>query len=67
MIIIDFSGCAISNILAFKSDLQNSSDEKITDLARHTILSTILSYKKKYGKKYGEVVIACDGRKYWRK
>ena len=67
MIIIDFSGCAISNILAFKSDLQNSSDEKITDLARHTILSTILSYKKKYGKKYGEVVIACEGRKYWRK
>jgi hypothetical protein len=67
MIVIDFSGCAISNILSFKADLQNSSDEKITDLARHTIISTILAYKKKYGKKYGEIVIACDGRKYWRK
>lgn len=24
-------------------------------------------YKKKYGAKYGEMVIACDGRNYWRK
>jgi hypothetical protein len=23
--------------------------------------------KKKYGKEYGELVICCDGRKYWRK
>ena len=30
-------------------------------------LSTIKSYKKKYGKEYGQVVICCDGRKYWRK
>jgi hypothetical protein len=30
-------------------------------------LSTLKSYKKKYGKEYGELVICCDGRKYWRK
>jgi hypothetical protein len=30
-------------------------------------LSTLKSYKKKYGKDYGELVICCDGRKYWRK
>jgi hypothetical protein len=25
------------------------------------------SYKKKYAKEYGEMVICCDGRKYWRR
>jgi 5'-3' exonuclease len=30
-------------------------------------LNTILSYKKKYSKEYGQVVIAADGRNYWRK
>lgn len=37
------------------------------NLIRHVTLSTLKSYKKKYGKEYGEMVIACDGRKYWRK
>jgi 5'-3' exonuclease len=36
-------------------------------LIRHVVLSTIKSYKKKYGKEYGQIVIATDGRKYWRK
>ena len=37
------------------------------NLIRHVTLSTLKSYKKKYSKEYGELVICCDGRKYWRK
>ena len=37
------------------------------NLIRHVTLSTIKSYKKKYGKEYGQIVICCDGRKYWRR
>ena len=36
-------------------------------MIRHVTLSTIKSYKKKYGKDYGDIVICCDGRKYWRR
>jgi len=36
-------------------------------LIRHVTLSTLKSYKKKYGKEFGELVVCCDGRKYWRK
>lgn len=67
MILLDYSQVAISSILAFKSDIQKKSDNDVKDLIRHVILSTIKSYKKKYGKQYGELVIACDGRNYWRK
>lgn len=36
------------------------------DLVRHMILNSIRSNVKKF-KSYGEVIIACDGRKYWRR
>jgi hypothetical protein len=39
----------------------------VKNLIRHVTLSTIKSYKKKYGKEYGQLVICCDGRKYWRR
>jgi hypothetical protein len=42
-------------------------ESEVKNLIRHVTLSTIKSYKKKYGKEYGELVICCDGRKYWRK
>lgn len=67
MIILDYSQIALSNILPFQNDIKRQSPEEIKNLIRHTTLSTIKSYKKKYGKEYGEVVIACDGRNYWRK
>lgn len=67
MILLDYSQVAISSILAFKSDIQKKSDKDVKDLIRHVILSTVKSYKKKYGKQYGELIIACDGRNYWRK
>ncbi len=67
MIILDYSQIALSNILPFQNDIKRQSPEEIKNLIRHTTLSTIKSYKKKYGKEYGEIVIACDGRNYWRK
>jgi len=66
MIILDYSQIALSNILPFQNDIKRQSPEEIKNLIRHTTLSTIKSYKKKY-KDYGEVIIACDGRNYWRK
>lgn len=66
MIIIDYSQVSIAAITLFKNELHKSDDE-VRNIIRHVILSSILTYKKKYGQEYGNVVIACDGRKYWRK
>ena len=66
MILIDYSQVALSAILTFQRELKGSESE-IKNLIRHVTLSTLKSYKKKYGKEYGELVICCDGRKYWRK
>lgn len=59
MIIIDYSGIAISNIIVQKLDI----DE---DLIRHMILNSIRMYNKKFRDKYGDVVIAVDSSS-WRK
>lgn len=67
MILLDYSQVALSSILAFSSDIKKKSEKDVQDLIRHVILSTVKSYKKKYGKQYGSLVIACDGRNYWRK
>ena len=66
MILIDYSQVALAAILTFQRELKGDEAE-IKNLIRHVTLSTIKSYKKKYGKEYGDVVICCDGRKYWRK
>lgn len=66
MILIDYNQVAISNLLSFQRELKQSKEEVI-NLIRHTVLSTIKYYKTKYSKEYGEVVICCDGRKYWRR
>lgn len=36
-------------------------------LIMHMILTTLLFYKKKFGKEYGKMVIATEGKGYWRK
>ena len=59
MIIMDYNGIAIGNIMA-----QRSLDE---DMIRHMILNTIRMYKVKFQKEYGDVVIAADGMFNWRK
>ena len=59
MIIMDYNGIAIGNIMINKDN-----DE---DMIRHMILNTIRMYKVKFQKEYGDVVIACDGINNWRK
>ena len=66
MILIDYSQVALSAILTFQRELKGTESE-IKNLIRHVTLSTLKSYKKKYGKEFGELVICCDGRKYWRR
>lgn len=67
MILIDYTQLAIAGIMPFQQDLKNGSDEKIVNLIRHVVLSSLLSNKQKFSKKYGEVVICADGKNYWRK
>lgn len=67
MILVDYSQVALANLLSFKSELTRGSEEDIVNLIRHTTLSTLKYYKKKYGGEYGEMVICCDGRRYWRR
>lgn len=60
MIIIDYNGIAVGNVITQRLDLQE-------DLIRHMILNTIRMYVVKFGVVYGpEVVIALEGGS-WRK
>ena len=67
MILIDYSQVCVAAIMAFSADLKRGTSDDKKNLIRHVALSSIKSYKKKYGNEFGEVVIACDGRNYWRK
>lgn len=67
MINLDYSAVCVASILAFSNDLKRGSENEKKDLIRHVALSSIRSYKKKYGKEFGDLVIACDGRNYWRR
>lgn len=66
MILVDYSQVALAAILTFQRELKGTESE-VKNLIRHATLSTLKSYKKKYAKEYGEMVICCDGRKYWRR
>lgn len=59
MIILDFSGIAVSNIIVNKMN-----DEQ---MIRHMILNSIRMYRQKFKGKYGEVILACDAGNNWRK
>jgi len=66
MIVIDYSGTAIAAIMGFQDDLRSGKD--VENLIRHVIISTVKMYKKQFSREFGnEIVIACDGRNYWRK
>lgn len=57
-----------ANINAFLKDIEKGSQQENADLIRHVVLNSILSIRKKYKKSiYGNLVIALDGRKYWRR
>jgi Kyanoviridae ribonuclease H len=63
MILVDFSQCVISNIMAN----QKLAKELNEDLFRHSILITLRSYISKFGAEYGRLVICADSKHYWRK
>lgn len=68
MILLDYSQVALSNVFQFQSDLKkNANNPEAVNIIRHAILTGIKSYKKKYGQEFGEVVLACDGKQYWRR
>lgn len=62
---MDYSQVAISNVM---QDLrtQNSTAADL-GIVRHMILNSIRKWRQKFYGNYGELVIACDGPKYWRK
>jgi len=60
MILVDYSGVAISGIFSQKVG-------KVTeDFMRHIILNSLRMYNVKYREKYGQLVLACDSGS-WRK
>lgn len=66
MIIIDLNQVIISNIMAQVGTHTNVPIE--INLIRHMVLNTIRSIKMRHKKTHGdELVIATDGRHYWRK
>ena len=67
MIILDFNQICLASIMTMQKEVKNNDEKANKDLIRHVALSSIKSYKKKYGKDYGDIVIASDGRGYWRK
>lgn len=68
MIIIDYSQLIIGAALAFGSDFDKGKDaKKQIDILRHTIINTLLGDKAKFGNEFGDIVIACDGKNYWRR
>lgn len=68
LIILDYSQVALSNIFQFQKDLKkNNVNPEAVNIIRHAILTGLKFYKKKYGREYGDIVLACDGKQYWRK
>lgn len=65
---MDYSGIAVAAVMVTADEMSDKSEKQRLDIVRHVVLNCILSYKLKYQKKFGKnVVIACDGPKYWRK
>lgn len=69
MILLDYSQVCLANVFQFQKELSKSNTDKegAVNIIRHAILTGIKMYRKKYGAEYGEMVLACDGRQYWRK
>jgi len=59
MLILDFNGIVIANILTQKLEIDEN-------LIRHMVLNSIRKYRFKY-REYGDMVIVADGSGNWRK
>lgn len=66
MLIFDYSQLCHLAIYQLEDDFRKE-NEDVVNLFRHSVLSTIKYYKKKFREYSDEIVIACDGRNYWRK
>ncbi len=67
VILVDWSQMGLGAAFAFGSDFDKGKDtSKMIHILRHSILTTILGDKNKFGREC-DIVIACDGRNYWRK
>jgi hypothetical protein len=68
LIIVDFSQVLLANVFAFQEEFKKGADPtRMVGVMRHSLLTSLLGYKQKYSKEFGELVVACDGREYWRK
>lgn len=66
MIIFDYSQMVIFALNPFFGEIADDTKESI-DIGRHAILNSIKFTRNKFRDIPGKVVIACDGRSYWRK
>lgn len=66
MIVIDFSQVVISNAQVQLGKELKSPNPDVKNLIKHMFFSSVLTYKKMFPNA-GQVVVACDGREYWRK
>lgn len=65
MIAADYSQVFISTLMG---ELQGRKDIQIDlSLVRHMTLNVLLGYRTKYAKRFGELVLCCDGDRYWRR
>lgn len=65
MIIFDFSQLAFSSALEY---LSTTKEEPTIDLLRHLILNSLRAVTSKHRNQFGpRVVIAMDGKQYWRR
>lgn len=67
-ILIDYSQVCMANVYAFQKDLKKTSTDRegSVNIIRHAVLTGLKYYRHKFAN-YGDMVIACDGRNYWRK
>lgn len=66
-ILIDYSGVAISAIMAVAGEFKNANETEVEDICRHVILNSLRSYNAKFKKEYGEMIICLDVGSSWRK
>jgi len=65
IIIVDLSQVMLSNLMVQLGNHKNAQIEE--NMVRHMVLNSLRSYRSKFKREYGELVIACDGKRYWRK
>ena len=69
MIIVDTSQCVLGCLHVYDGpELKKGADlQQTSKLLKHMFYNQLLSYSRKHKKKFGNIVLACDGKNYWRK